>query len=247
MKKTFKKMLGRLGLGSKEAVTQPSKQEKADIIFIHIGKNAGTQIVNLSKQILDMSGTNIQKVKHDVRLSQIDPELPYFFSIRNPVGRFKSAFYSRKRKGQPRVYSEWSEHEAIAFSEFEHANDLAESLFSKGERGASAMAAMQSISHTTMHQIDWFAKEGYFLKARPPIWIIRQENFREDFDTLLEKANLNLKMSDLEIANDEKQAHKNDYSQVPALSAKAKDNLALWYSRDFEFVEKCEQWMRDNA
>ena len=247
MKRAIKRTLNHFGWDLVRAADRQADQIEANLVFVHIGKNAGTQIVNLLDQVSKLTSLKISKVGHHVKLAEIEPSTPYLFSIRNPVDRFKSAFYSRKRKGQPRLYSEWSEHEALAFSRFEHANDLAENLFAKDARGADAMAAIQSISHTAMHQIDWFTSTGFFLETRPPVWIIRQEEFNQDFEEFLKRANLNVRLADLTVAKDAKRAHKNDYTEVPPLTSKAESNLSLWYCRDFEFYDHCVRWMEQGG
>lgn len=215
-----------------------------EIAFLHIGKNAGTQIMHLAQQ-LKPYGLHVHQLPHSKKLYEVPPGLGYFFSIRNPVTRFKSGFYSRKRKGQPRIYAEWTRSEAKAFGQFEHANQLAEALFRSDDLGFLAAQAIQSIRHTAMQQIDWFERIG-FLDLRPPVWIIRQEDFAADFATLLRRLGLGITYGDLTPAQDATSAHSNDYSHVPALSDLAKQNLMRWYARDFVFYDLCVQWMKRN-
>ncbi len=212
-----------------------------EIAFLHIGKNAGTQIMHLGQQ-LKVHGVQVHQLPHTKKLYEVPPSLAYFFSIRDPITRFKSGFYSRKRKGQPRIYVEWTRPEALAFARFQHANDLAEALFSNDEAGHAAAQAIQSIRHTAMQQIDWFERIG-FLDLRPPIWIIRQENFAADFGVFLERLGLGIGYGDLQPAADAAAAHRNDYSDAPPLSDLAKENLRRWYARDFVFYDICVQWM----
>jgi hypothetical protein len=224
--------------------TPAADRPQIKLIFLHIGKNAGTQILHLASQ-LQNNGIIINKVPHRGRLRDINGNDRYFFSIRNPISRFKSGFYSRKRKGQPRIYNEWTPHEAAAFKSFEHANDLAESLFRTDETGRTALQAIQAISHTAMQQIDWF-QGCSFLQLRPPVWIIRQEHLATDFDTLLERLGSSIRTRDLTLANDDARAHRNDYTGVPELSVLARDNLMRWYARDFLFYDLCAAWMTAN-
>jgi hypothetical protein len=164
---------------------------KNDIVFLHIGKNAGTQVKHLSEQINNIqSRIKILNFGHKCKLTDIPISTRYFFSVRDPITRFKSGFYSRKRKGQPRLYNEWSPEEEVAFTDFEHANDLAEALFRNDELGRKAFWAMMSIKHVRNHQVDWFANAGYFLLDRKPVHIIRQENFEFDFRNFMEKSGL---------------------------------------------------------
>ena len=209
--------------------------------FLHIGKTAGTQIGNVAAQINKQS----EKIRiiahhHGTKLRDIPSGEDYFFSIRHPVSRFKSGFYSRKRKGLPRYHSEWSKSETKAFKIFEHANDLAESLFEPDEQGVQAAAAMQSISHVNEMQASWFVRQGFFLELCPPLAIIRQEEFGKDLDTLITKLNPKLEYT---LEPDATIAHKNNYNGVPPLSEKAKKNLSRWYASDIAFYEMCEKWI----
>jgi len=220
------------------------RYSKGDIIFLHIGKCAGTQIAQIARQIAERAEqVKIVKMNHDVYLTDLKKIPQYFFSIRDPLSRFRSGFYSRKRKGAPRIYSEWSDHEAVAFHDFEHANDLAESLFEEGELGKKAFAAIKSIRHTSQDLTDWFCQRGNFLELYPPIWIIRQEHFKDDLSVFLDRSQVGLTTDDILISPDHNSAHSNDYRGLPILSAKAKRKLKIWYAQDVEFYRICEQWM----
>lgn len=233
----FLKRVGRM-------VTKDATQNDGNIHFLHIGKCAGTQIMHLARQINELTNKGkIVKHNHDFFLINLDIHQKYFFSIRNPISRFLSGFYSRKRKGQPRLYSEWSIYEERAFSNFEHANDLAESLFIDGIYGMKAFAAMKAIRHTAQNQSDWVYCVGEFLEIHPPIWIIRTECFLEDFSTFLQKIGYGIELHDLEIAKDPITSHANDYKGVPDLSEKAIKNLKEWYIQDFEFYKLCDYWI----
>ena len=140
-------------MDSKLSAALRGKYNDGDIVFLHIGKNAGTQVQHVTRQ-LEHYGIVVKSYGHRVKLFELPHDSQYFFSIRNPASRFVSGFYSRKRKGQPRLHNEWTPHEAIAFESFEHANELAENLFSTGAIGTRARQAIKSISHTGMQQYD---------------------------------------------------------------------------------------------
>ena len=143
-------------------------------------------------------------------------------------------------KGQPRIFVEWNYHEKIAFKHFEHANDLAEALFVDGTHGMRAMSAIRSITHTAKAQLDWFAMRGFFLQGRPPVWIIRQEQFDADWATFCNK--IGVPASPVPSSDPERQ-HRNDYADVPALSRRARRNLERWYCQDIEFYRRCCLWI----
>ncbi|WP_137679368.1 hypothetical protein [Aurantiacibacter suaedae] len=219
-----------------------SKQDKSDradaFHFLHIGKAAGSQIKRLAKQHSD----KIVVHKHDVYLKDIPRDAPYFFSIRDPISRFYSGFYSRKRKGQPVYDVPWSDFEKVAFRDFPHANDLAEALFDPSDRGTAATQAMISIRHTGQNLVNWFFLQGNLLEVRPPMWIIRQERFDEDYDRFL-------KIAQLEKPSDEpaSRLHANNYDEAPPLSEKAKRNLRQWFTQDYAFYRLCETWLEANT
>ena len=211
------------------------------IAFLHIGKNAGTQIKHVTKQ-LKRYNIKIKNYPHIVKLKDLPKESNYFFSIRNPATRFVSGFYSRKRKGQPRLYCDWNLHESIAFEQFEHANDIAENLFNTNKIGDSARAAIKSIGHTGMQQIDWFQESAY-LEKQPPLTIIRQEFFNQDMQRLLDMLNLKIDIATL-ITENIISAHSNEYKNIPALTEKGALNLEKWYIQDYMFYKTCEDWIK---
>lgn len=212
-----------------------------DVHFLHIGKCAGTQIKALAAGINAMEAAiRIVAHPHGITLANLPQGEAYFFSIRSPETRFFSGFYSRKRKGLPRYKVEWTPSEREAFLNFDHANDLAEALFTEGPRGWQAFAAMQAISHLAANQCDYFKHCGAFLSSRPPLTIIRQEHFDRDIDMLFRK--LRLTTPPL-IETDPVKTHKNDYTGLKPLSEQAKRRLRIWYARDFELYRHCSDWL----
>jgi hypothetical protein len=139
------------------------------IHFLHIGKNAGNEISRWMRKANDnQSDVHFRLEGHHTKLRDLSHQVDWFFSIRHPVDRFVSAFYSRKRCGRPLYNTAWTNHENLAFEAFPHASELADNLFQTGEAGEKAVEAITAISHTSMHQIDWFAGQGAFLKLTPP-------------------------------------------------------------------------------
>jgi len=221
-----------------------SRPGRRVIYFLHIGKAAGSQVKQALHQINQHeNGILMRAMTHDVSLKDIPADAEYFFSVRDPVSRFRSGFYSRKRRGRPLNDFAWTAHEAQAFHEFEHANTLAEALFEPGTTGMKAVAAMKSIEHTAQDQIDWFVLAGDIFAVHPPVWIVRQEHFGEDFDAFLSRARIGFRP---ELRRDSVGSHSNDYANVPPLSDEAKDKLRRWYAQDYAFYDACETWMEQN-
>lgn len=227
-----------------DVVRSPGRHPGA-IHFLHLGKCAGTQIKTLAKQInRHEGGTRIVTHSHFVTLADLPSGTPYFFSIRDPLTRFVSGFYSRKRMGRPRIHVPWSEHDAFAFEHFHHANELAEALFNDSDDGHRATAAMKSLVHASMNQVDWFSTTGAFPYVRPPVWIVRQDRFDDDFRRFLRRAGLGHLHEHLVVEHDPVRRHANDYSDAPPLSAKAREKLRIWYAQDLAFYRMCLAWLR---
>jgi len=211
--------------------------EKNKLHYLHIGKTAGTEISRYINYLNNVN-SNFELIKQTHRTQLIDiPEgEQYFFSIRHPITRFRSAFYSRLRKGLPRYHVEWDLNETIAFKQFQTANDLAESIFEEGEVGNKAFSAMRSIRHITANQVDWFRRFGNFLEIFPPFSIIRQENFSEDIQLFQLKLGIDTPiLLDKELID----SHVNNYPLDSQLSKKAIFNLERWYCQDLEFYKFC--------
>lgn len=216
-------------------------QGRKIIHFLHIGKAAGSQVGLIARGFNAQSKDfAIHKHPHGMVLRDLPRQTPYMFSVRHPVSRFLSGFHSRKRKGQPKLLVPWTRHETLAFADFEHANDLAEALFSQDDRGLLAFRAIKSIGHTAQNQVDWIAPMGYFLKRRPPIAILRQEQFDSDLAAVSAYVGEDIRKY---ITTDPKNAHRNDYSAVPPLTELAVSNLERWYAQDIEFYRLCSSWM----
>lgn len=221
-----------------------SKNDKSgsrhQVHFLHIGKNAGTQFKYCAAQVNGFSKTHTFALHpHTVKLADLPEGAAYTFCIRDPLKRFVSGFYSRKRKGQPRIYSEWSEVEELIFGTFEHANDIAENLWVNGELGRKAQTAIRRMRHTGEPQYSWFRDIEGFLEKWPPVHILRQETFNQDLLKLYDLLGIDIEPV---FAEGDRSSHKNDYSDIPPLSDLAKENLKRWYHNDHKFIALCNAW-----
>jgi hypothetical protein len=241
-------VLKALGLEKKRGFQFPpglnAAQKKNLIHFLHIGKCAGTT----TKRFIQWANTKsgeliIMPHGHAIKLSFLPEDARYFFSIRDPITRFCSGFYERKRKGQPRLYSEWSEKDRLAFTYFPEANDLAENLFSDSSAGLRAFMAMKCIGHVSQHQHSWFDNVEEVLTNRPPICILRQEQLETDLRFLARKLGL---PEDFKLEADPVRSHRYDYTNAPPLSSRAVENLKLWYAADLQFHKLANAWIADN-
>lgn len=220
-----------------------ARGEQRQVQILHIGKTGGSQLIRLCQEVNARLGREVFAAKgHGTRLADLPGRAAFIFGVRDPVTRFRSAFYSRKRQGRPLYDVPWRPDEARAFAGFAEANDLAEALFADGPTGTTARAAIQSITHAAQQQVDWFTPMGFFLLSRPPLTVIRQEAFAADWADFMRRLGLS---DPPQPVDDPVRAHRNDYSGTPPLSERAVANLNLWYARDRAFRDDCEAWMAD--
>lgn len=132
----------------------------------------------------------------------------------------------------------------MGFTRLEYANDLAEALSAGGKEQLDAVTEIQTITHTSMQQIDWF-NSFTNLDLNRPIWIVRVEYFEDDFAELLRRLGVDIAFDELEVPT-KTEAHRFEYREIPSLSELAEKNLKNWYFRDFKFYELCEDWMSRN-
>jgi len=205
--------------------------------FLHIGKTGGTAL----KFVLENAPSDCFQIKlhrHPVRLSDIPAGEKAFFFVREPISRFVSGFYSRKRKGSPRYASEWSPAETAAFQRFETPNHLATALSSTDpEEKEAAREAMQGIGHVNTSYWDWFQSEAYFQSRLGDVFFIGCQNcLPADFETLKRKLRL---PEAARLPDDDLNSHRNPQGLDKRLEPVALENLREWYARDFVFFDFC--------
>ena len=189
---------------------------------------------------LDAGDFEIKLHDHEFKLNDVPIGEKVFFFTRDPVSRFISAFYSRKRRGLPRIEVPWIPSEEVAFSRFSTPNELALALSSTNpERRAASVDAMKSILHIQSPHWTWFKDESSFLARQSDILFIGfQETLNEDFSLL--KRILNLP-DGVTLPDDEVAAHRNPTGVDKRLDDQAIRNLKAWYRRDYQFLELCQK------
>lgn len=213
------------------------------IHYLHIGKTGGSAVKHALREQNSVDNGSYFFVlhEHEEQLRDVPAADPYVFAVRDPLERFYSGFYSRKRKGQPRILSEWTPREQRAFTRFADANDLAEALTAENiELRCAALSAMTGIGHVNTAHLDWF-DDPYemFYGDRRPLMVLRQSQLNTDFSALVSLLNL---PPTVHLPQDNVSAHRNDYAQTPPLSALARQNIRSWYATDIAFVEIAESF-----
>ncbi len=214
-------------------------QGKQIIHFLHIGKTGGTAVKHVLKQSPTTKSYAIYLHNHGTNFEDIPKGEKIIFFLRDPISKFISGFYSRKRQGQPRIFKPWSQEEKIAFEYFPTPNQLAISLSSKDlEVRSHAERAMRSIGHVKSSYWKWFHNEEYFKNRVSDIFFIGfQESLSKDFEILKEKLGIS---DQIELPIDDIKAHKNPKGVDKSLEDIAIKNLRKWYKIEYQFIELCK-------
>jgi hypothetical protein len=215
-------------------------QGRRIVHFLHISKTGGTAVKSALKGYENAGDYEIVFHDHRFRLHHVPPGEKVFFFVRDPVSRFVSGFYDRRRKGQPPSDEPWRPGEEIAYSRFGTPNELALALSSADEeRRAAAVDAIRTLGNLRAPQWTWFKNESYFLSRKSDILFIgSQETMSVDF-ALLKRI---LKLPDnVRLPDDEVASNKNTARVDRRLDEEAVRNLKAWYARDHRFLDLCRE------
>jgi len=225
----------------KTYITSQKLLGKRLLHFIHIGKTAGSAIRGAVAEKAGLSG-NLCSAKdyillmhgHDFKLEDVQEGEFAFFSVRDPLQRFVSGFYSRKRMGRPKNNNPWTKEEAQAFQYFQTPNEVGLSLGGDAKERERACFALENIGHVNSSYWDWFG-DAAFLKANKHkiLFVLRQENLNADFHMFCRQYAPDLG----DLPNDEVKSHKNPDMLDKTLEEQAKTYLKEWYQREYAFLD----------
>lgn len=201
--------------------------------FLHLGKTGGTAIKSALQPYVNASAYRLVLHRHPVRMQDIPVGEPFFFSVRDPIGRFISGFYSRQRQGRPRFFEAWTPEETWAFERFATPNQLAERI----DEDEDAQRAMRGIGHVRRSYWYWFGDEAALrARAEDVFAILQQSCLAEHFAKLLGRIGLAGKT---DLPKDAFLAHRNPVHADYSLSERAMTNLQKWYADDYMFLDVC--------
>lgn len=228
-------------------------QGKQFIHFLHIGKTGGSAIkhsisnnlqsANSLKNAFKLNEYIIFFHPHRIKIRNVPKGGKIVFFLRDPVGRFVSGFYARKRKDQPRYNFDWTPAEKVAFSHFNTPNQLAITLSSDDESERTiAQNALNGIEHVNQPYSFWIESETYLMSRRSDILFIGfQENLTQDFKILKSKLNL---PDNVKLPEDDLHSHRSLKGEVKTLEDRAVENIRDWYSDDYKILSLCKEIMK---
>ena len=210
------------------------------IHFLHIGKTGGTALRYALADVEEADQHEIELHTHATRLKDVPPGEKVVFFLRNPLDRFFSGFYSRKRKGAPRYNSQWSAEEAIAFNRFATPSEILTAAVSNDpQHRGFAIEALTSIGHIKDSFTYWLDSIEYLQARQPDILFVGfQESLDRDFDTLLGLIKLN---EAVKLPQSDKESHRNPHYEKPPLDAAEQAFFDGWFARDIRIFNYCKR------
>jgi hypothetical protein len=212
-------------------------KSKQIVHFLHVSKTGGTAIRAAIGPHLTTESSAIFLHDHSFRLQDAAPGEKIILFFRDPIDRFTSAFYSRRRCGRPRYDVPWTRGERSAFEHFETANQLGRALSAddpcERERGTMAM---REIGLLRMSYYDWIGSDELLSQRKSDILFIGfQEELKAGFNRL---QHLLLLPDHLQLPTDEILAHRNPLDIEKQIDDIARANLTAWYSRDTALYQR---------
>lgn len=196
--------------------------------FLHIPKTGGTAALK-ALRVDPVRQGNIVRWGHSDSLKTVKSARVFFF-VRDPIERVVSAFYSRKRQGQPRYCSPHSPREAQTFSRF---SDFEEPVLGVAENDTQAVAGYKSIGHLRPLSTWLISQEA--LRDPRVAFIGETQHLSRDWPRIKEALELPL---DVVLPTDPVLSHKAP-SPPPPLSETAVNFLRTFLKSDFELQEEC--------
>ncbi|SEH08286.1 Stf0 sulphotransferase [Candidatus Venteria ishoeyi] len=217
------------------------KNKKQKIHFLHIGKTGGSALKFALKDFLETDNYSLELHGHNTSLKDIPKGELVIFFLRDPVSRFISGFYNRKRKGQPRYCFEWTSIEKELFEHFMTPNQLAISLGDEqSDDHELAVMSMENVQHFKAYS-NWYVNFEYFQSRIDDILFIGfQESLNSDFFALKNILDI---PDHIELPSDHVTAHKNPDSLNIVINETGLLALNNWYSDDFKFIYLCQKIM----
>lgn len=212
---------------------------KRIVHLLHIGKTGGTAVAQALHAHSRTPTHVILKEGHRIQLRHVPPGEQIVFFLRDPITRFISGFYSRRRMGWPRYQGQWTPAESEAFSRFETPDAVGRALGSANvHERHGAEQAMRGIYHVQSHYWDWFDNEATFRsRQRDVLFVGRQERLADDFRVLTRLLHL---PDAVQLPDDDVKSHRGALDDDKRMSAAAVGALRDWYREDYGFIKLCE-------
>ena len=219
----------------------------AKLHFLHVGKTGGTAL----KRALRAGGVRhtpygrLVLHRHRFTLRDVPEDDFMIFCVRDPIARFASGFYSRREKGQPRYFYEWSPAEETVFTAFATPEQLAAAL-AGGDEEERLLAefALRNVRHLTMQRRIVGPRPELRRRLDHVVFIGRQETLDADWAGLKDLLELD---PGLELPTDPVLAHRRTIPERPDFDEAQLAALRAWYAPDYRVLRLCDRVRADRG
>ena len=209
-----------------------------EVHVLHIAKTGGTTLhVMLKQHKIRRTADRRPLIVHNHKTTLADVLARHrknqaVFFLRDPLARFVSGFNSRLREGQPQKHVAWKPEEAVAFTYFSNANDLAEALSSNRQLVQDrAYFAFGALPHARNRYTYYFQNPEYLSRRIDRVAFIGfQETYADDVKRLFSVLGVGDEVSVLHL-------HQAPATDSTDLSRRATRNLRRWFADDIALYE----------
>jgi hypothetical protein len=214
---------------------------------IHVSKSGGSALRYALREARRRAGGGLVTPwgpiwghDHGFGLRDVGRNEKVFFAVRDPLTRFLSGFYSRRRNGAPRYSIKWTENERQAFEWFATPQALADALAGESsEMRRRAEFAMGAIGHLKRPITFWTGSPSYLRRNLDKvIYVARQETLASDWEQLKELLDI---PRDQTLPEDPVIAHRGCYDRDTELSPHGAAAVRAWYADDYRVLEVVEE------
>lgn len=212
---------------------RPTVRSAGTVHLLHVSKTGGTALKSaLRNRELD-GKYRLVPHRHETSIADVPGDELVAFVLRDPIDRFPSAFYSRKRQGAPAYSVPHTREEAAAYARFPTPQSLAEAL--EGTDRDEAIVAMNAVLHLRSHYSDWLGTPEELRSASSRILFIGfQESLDDDVARLSRMLGFHPPIT---LPTDEAARHVAPAGEDRRLDATAIANLERWYAEDRALYE----------
>ena len=206
------------------------------ILYLHIPKTGGSNFRESLPQFNKKSNIKIITIRHFRYINLLENK-KIIFTIRDPISRFVSSFYSRINEDKPYGYTKHSIGEMIAFKWYQDVNKLCKDIYSKNIYNL----IKSRLALVWIRQINlplYILTPLNFLK-RKPLFIFDLEFLQSDIDFFFKHIGANEETMKL-FEKKSIKSHKTSFPKDLILTNDSKKILQRYLKEDYKIYLYCK-------